>query len=714
MATSEPQAHVLVVDDDGMMRMLVRETLQHAGFRVDECASGDEGIDAFLRARHDIVLLDVLMPGKDGFETCAAIRASADGSLVPILMMTGLDDTDSVNRAYESGATDFVTKPITWPILGHRVRYLLRASRTLDALTRSEARLADAQRLAQLGHWDWDLETDEIDRSDEARRILGLAEDRRGGGYRTLLPAVHPEDRAAIERAIGGACQDGKPFGLEVRIRRSDGVERVIHEQAIVTRNAAGTPVRIQGTTQDITERRRAEEQIQHLALYDALTELPNRALFKDQFSHARGAADRSGRPLGVLMLDLDRFKRINDTLGYPAGDDLLRQVAQRLQQCVRLADYLTRGQAVVETGSVARLGGDEFTMLVPGLTSVEDAAKIARRILAAFSTPFRLSGQEVVVTASIGIAMYPTDGQDIDALLKNADTAMYHAKDQGKDNYQFFSSSMNASAFHKLTLETGLRHALERNELILHYQPKVDIATRRIDGFEALVRWQHPDLGLVSPGEFIPLAEETGLIVPIGEWVLDTAARQTAAWQAAGFDRASVAVNLATPNFVQGKVVAQVARVIAATGLPPGSLEIEVTESVLMSDAATAIETMRELRALGVKLSIDDFGTGYSSLSYLKKLPIGTLKIDRSFIRDVMSNPEDAAITTAIIAMARSLNLSVVAEGVETEEQAGFLLRCGCPLMQGYLFSRPVPPEAATALLESDRKWRGVTRLTA
>ena len=701
LAQASPLA--LVVDDDAMMRMLVRESLEAGGFRVEEAEDGQAGLALVTELLPAVVLLDVVMPGMDGFATCLALRRLPAGARVPVLMMTGLDDTASVNRAYESGATDFVTKPIAWPILPHRVRYLLRSRQAFEALARSEERLAEAQRLAQLGHWDWNLEGSEVHRSDELLRILGVRRDRFPPEYRALLPLLHAEDRDLLAAALSAALERAQPYSLECRLLRADGSVGILHEQAVVTCDAAGKPVRIHGTTQDITERRRNEERLRTLALYDPLTGLPNREFFREQFGHSLAHAERIGRSLAVMMLDIDRFKRINETFGHGAGDQLLKEVGARLAQTLRDADYVTRADFVPADQNLARLGGDEFTIMLASLARPEDVAKVARRILEMVACPIMLNGEETVVTASIGIAVYPADGADTDTLLKNADSAMYFAKEQGKNNYQFFSSTMNARSFQKLSLENGLRKALERDELRLHYQPKVDALSGRISGVEALIRWQHPDLGMVAPNDFVPLAEETGLIVPIGEWVLHTACAQLARWHAAGHAGLTVAVNMASPNVAQKEFVESVAATIRGAGVAPEAVEIEVTERVLMQDMKATIAKLTALKASGVRLSVDDFGTGYSSLAYLKKFPIDTLKIDRSFVRDVIGSREDSAITSAIIALGQSLGLEVVAEGVETEEQAAFLRQKGCHLMQGYLFGRPVPAAEISALLAAE-----------
>ena len=695
---------VLVIDDDAMMRMLVCEALKSGGFRVEEAEDGAAGLASFTDLRPDVVLLDVVMPGMDGFATCTALRALPSGARVPVLMMTGLDDAGSINRAYEVGATDFVTKPIAWPILSHRVRYLFRASQTFAALARSQEQLAEAQRMAQLGYWEWDAAGNQVFRSDELLRILGVER----ASFPTHLGAtaalVHPDDAETFARALESRLGPGKPMALEHRIIRPDGEVRLLSLQSKGVFDEAGALLRVQGTTQDITERRQTEERMRALTLYDALTGLPNRQFFRERCDHGLALAGRLKLPLAIMVLDIDRFQRINETLGYGVGDLLLKEIGTRLECTLREADCLGRAGTGPDTRSVARLGGDEFTIMLPALAQAEDVAKVAQRILAEVSRPVRLEGQEIVVTASVGIAVYPADGEDTDSLLRNADSAMHFAKQQGKNNHQYFSASMNTRSAQKLSLENGLRKAIERGELILHYQPKVDSASGRIAGVEALVRWNRPDLGMVAPNDFIPLAEETGLIVPIGEWVLREACRQVALWRADGFDDLTVAVNMASPNFARRDFVSRVAATIREAGIAPAAVEIEVTESVLMHDINATIATLRALKDHGLLLSVDDFGTGYSSLSYLKKFPIDTLKIDRSFVRDVMTNREDAAITSAVIALGASLDLQVVAEGVETAQQAAFLRARGCHLMQGYYFGRPVGAVEATALLLANR----------
>lgn len=474
--------------------------------------------------------------------------------------------------------------------------------------------------------------------------------------------------------------------------RRKEG--SLYHEEKTITpiKDSNGRITHFISTGKDITERMQAQERLQYLAYHDVLTALPNRTLFLDRLEHALTRVPRRARQLAVIFLDLDRFKVINDTLGHDFGDRLLQVLGERLVKCVRDDD------------TVARVSGDEFAILLEDVASTEDVTIVARKIIEAFAKPFDVYQRELFVTTSIGISVYPTDGEDAKSLLKNADTAMYRAKGAGRNTYQFYSADMSAKAVELLTLETGLRHALERQELILYYQPQVDLKTGRIIAAEALLRWRHPQLGLVQPEEFISLLEETGMIVPVGQWVLRQACAQARAWQDRWKRPLRVTVNLSALQFNAANLAEQVAQLLKESRLQPELLEFEITESILMQHAPTTIETLSRLGALGCRFAIDDFGTGYSSLAYLKRFPIHVLKIDHSFVRDIPGDNDDAAIVNTIVVMAHNLKLQVIAEGVETEPQLAFLRASGCDGMQGYLFSRPVPPEEFTALIAADK----------
>jgi len=438
-------------------------------------------------------------------------------------------------------------------------------------------------------------------------------------------------------------------------------------------------------------DRRIADQRLAYMAQFDALSGLANRSMFLDRLWHMIAQAERDKSQIAVLFVDLDGFKLVNDTLGHSAGDELLVQVAHRLSGCIRPAD------------SVGRLGGDEFTVALADLTDGADAGLIAQEILSALARPFQLAGQEIYISASAGIGIYPADGKDPDTLLKNADTAMYRAKESGRNTYKFYVVQMNTRAVERLKIETELRGALERGEFLLHYQPKVSISSGLVCGLEALLRWQHPERGLIPPGDFIPILEETGLIIPVGEWVVATVCRQLNDWQAAGICLRPVAVNLSPRQFAQADLDRVIGRILSDTGVGPGLLEFELTESMLMADSEASVRILNNLKSFGIRLSVDDFGTGYSSLAYLKRFPLDALKIDRVFIRDVTTDADGATIVLAIINLAHSLKLNVVAEGVETVAQLNFLKKHGCDEMQGYYFARPQPAEDCTrALLEA------------
>ena len=486
------------------------------------------------------------------------------------------------------------------------------------------------------------------------------------GGRRVIRMGDHAE--------IAGLRADGEEFPVELSLAR------ITH---------SGPPL-YSAVLNDVSARRRDAARLLALANDDPLTALPNRALFHQRLQRALLRAQRFNEGVAVLVIDLDRFKNVNDTLGHEVGDRVLQAVADRLKAGVR------------EVDTVSRLGGDEFAVLVENVTETRIVATIAGKLLKEIAEVLMLGGHEYQITASIGISAYPADGSDATTLLKNADIAMYRAKEQGKNNVQFYAAEMNAHSMARLSLETGLRHALDRGEFLLHYQPKVDIASGRIVGMEALVRWMRPQLGMVSPAEFIPLAEETGLIVPIGAWVLRAACERNSAWQRLGMAPLRVAVNLSARQFVQANLVSEVARVLDASRLAPASLELEITESMVMDNPERAIQTLRQLKSMGIALAIDDFGTGYSSLGYLKRFPIDNIKIDRSFIKDIPRNADDATITRTIIDMTHNLRLRVVAEGVETAAQLDFLRRHGCDEMQGYYFSRPLAEDAFLALVRA------------
>jgi PAS domain S-box/diguanylate cyclase (GGDEF) domain len=552
--------------------------------------------------------------------------------------------------------------------------------RAFQALARSEARLAEAQRIARLGHWEWNVATGELWWSDEVYNIFEREKGRFIPGYESFMACLHPDDRARIESAVHKSIDDGSDYRLDHRIVLPGGAVRYVHEQASCVLGAGGTVERMVGTVQDITDRKETEARLAHLAHHDSLTSLPNRMLLRDRISQAISYGRRHNRLVAVLFLDLDRFKRINDSLGHDVGDRLLQVIAERLRKSVRDGD------------TVARLGGDEFAIALTDVADVDDVAKVAHKLLTAINQSIHLNGREYYATASIGISLFPHDGGDVETLLKNADTAMYEAKEAGRNDYRFFREEMDFNIRAHLELEQSLRGALERGEFEVHYQPQIRLQDGAVTGVEALLRWNRPDGKFVGPDIFIPVLEETGLIVEVGAWVMHRACVDVVRWNRHLGRELLVAVNLSRRQFDDKHLAETVAEVLRESGLPPALLELEVTESIVMSNAARAGHVMETLRGTGVHLAMDDFGTGYSSLVYLKRFPLDRLKIDKEFVRDIGIDANDDAIVRTIIALAENLGLEVVAEGVETEVQRDFLQRHGCQLAQGYLYSRPLP----------------------
>jgi diguanylate cyclase (GGDEF)-like protein len=700
---------VLVADDDMAIRFLVKETLEGAGFAVVEVGDGSQVIPAFKKLRPDLVMLDVMMPGMDGFSACAGIRDLVEGYATPIIMMTGLDDVDSVQNAYNAGATDFITKPINWSIMCYRVKYILRSSSAFAGLRLSEARLAEVQSIAKIGSWEINVQTGEMFFSEESYRLLGMEPLGSKIKREHFIAATRMLSKDCFEESIHKTIADGISFCLDKQVVLANGEERHVYAEAHTNRDDAGKPFWTIGYIQDITARKQTEEKIKNLAYFDGLTGLPNRILFRDYFDRAMAVAKRNKLKMAMLFVDLDRFKNVNDSFGHSVGDELLKQVAERLITSIRKNDCVSRDVKETQEMNIARFAGDEFLILLESIKDFSEAAKVANRIKECLLIPYKIQGTEISITPSIGISLYPADGENLDSLIKCADVAMYHAKELGRNNFQFYTNSLNKAAREKLVLESQLRKAITSDELFLCYQPMVDTTNGEIFCVEVLVRWQHPQLGIFSPAQFIPLAEETGLITEIDEWVLHNACKQVKIWQESGLPTFKLSVNISGRHFKKKTLVETIDRVINNSRLDPQWLKLELTEGVLMACETDTLATLMSLKAKGITLSLDDFGTGYSSLSYLKRFPIDVLKIDRSFIKDIITQPDSASITSAIIAMSRSLKLDTVAEGVETREQMNILIENGCFKMQGYLFSRPLATfefEKFLAGYDASRVW--------
>ncbi|MFN3861271.1 MAG: EAL domain-containing protein [Roseateles sp.] len=691
---------VLLVDDDEVNLLLTAAALRERGFDVTEASSGSEALKQLSIQAPDVVVLDALMPELDGFETCSLLRATPGFESLPVLMLTGLDDEASINRAYQAGATDFFVKSSQWSLLDGRLRYLLRSSRTRLELERSKAKLARAQDLARMGSFEWRRGAERsFSISAEGLRVFGRGPQDRLDfiGVMRMVPA---DDRHAFLRLLRDVVAHTSVLITDLPLTLPDGRQRVVHIEAEPEFNEQGVISGYTGILQDVTDRRQAEDRIRQLAHFDALTGLPNRRQLIWRVERAIESARRGGHEVGLLLIDLDRFKVINDTLGHAAGDELLIEVGRRLRGCVRHSDQIMEG--VLEgLGSrthrsleaVGRLGGDEFVALLPEVADERDAERVAQRVLESLREPIFVGGQECFVTASVGIALYPRDGQTMADLLRNSDVAMYAVKSQGRNASAVYSPQLAGHGKQKLELESALHKALERNEIVLHYQPKIDVRAARMVGAEALMRWQRGNT-LVPPADFIPLAEETGLIVPLSEWAIKEAARQTKLWSLQFGFSDSIAVNLPSRLFERSDLVEHIHQCVSAYGVPHRSIQLEITENNLMKDLQSVIPSLHRLNEVGVEISVDDFGTGYSSLAYLTTLPISEVKIDRTFVRDLGITPQSSAVVTAIIALARALGLRVIAEGVETLRQMEVLHRLGCSLMQGFLFSKPLPPD--------------------
>jgi diguanylate cyclase (GGDEF)-like protein len=693
------RASILVGTRDESLRAQAVECLGRRGLRVELAASDDEVRAAVRRARPNLVLLGFEHMEADAFALCRALARPPAGDALAVLVAGDARLPSLIDDAYGAGATDFVPTPINWPLLAHRVRSLLRSGYAITELGRARASLETLQRIAGLGSWSWDVESGQMQWSEKIYSILKLEAASTPSDFEAFSLCMHPDDREFTIELIRSALRAGRPFDTPLRVVLQNGALRHVQLRGEGSPNGQ----QVSGTMQDVTEERRAQEKIHYLAHYDSLTGLANRRRFMERLEKAKRVAAQDGERMALLYMDLDQFKRINDTLGHGAGDELLRAVAGTLFDQVRSTDVVARAGTCDEP-EISRLGGDEFAILLSRIGTRADAETVARRVLNAIPTPVPVESQEISVTASIGIAIYPDDGEDVETLVKHADRAMYFAKENGRNSFASFSDAMNSGSMRRLSVEQHLRHAVEKRAMHLVYQPRIDVAGRRVESVEALARWNHPELGAVSPKEFIPLAEETGLIVPLGEWVLRQACAQLREWRAAGHPRVCVSVNVSTRQFRQRDLARVVGEALRAAELHPTDLELEITESAMLQDDKDTASILREIRDMGVRIALDDFGTGYSSLSYLERFPLDTLKLDRSLVRDVTSSPSAKGIVQAVITMAHALGLRVVAEGVDAEDQYRMLALLGCDEIQGFLLAGPLEPdELVSFLLEHD-----------
>ncbi len=621
---------------------------------------------------------DVELIGAPSVDWLGAPLKTPDGTIGAVVVQTY---TEGIR--FRDADRDLLT------FVSSQLALVIQRKRSEEALRRSEADLKEAQRAAHVGSWDWDARTDTVTWSEELCRIYGIEAVSVPSTFKDFLSRfVRPEGREHLQSLVEKSLRTGEPYRFETQLHHSDGTKRWLSATGEARREAGGRIVGLRGTVQDITERKLAEERSWHQAHYDALTSLPNRLLFNDRLEVAIQRAQREHQRLAIMFLDLDDFKQVNDTLGHSAGDELLVLVGERLRRALRRED------------TVARLGGDEFLILLNGARDADRVAVMARKILAVFENPFVAKKRDIFLSGSLGIALCPDDGSNPEALMANVDTAMYRAKKTGRNTFQFFTTEMQRHAQERAALESGLRRALRREELSLHYQPIRELSTGRIVSLEALVRWQHPERGLLLPRTFVNVAEDLGLIVPLGAWVLRRACERIRAWRERGAGPLTVAVNLSARQIQHEDFARWVLQILRETGLPPEALDLEITESIAMQSVETTRKVLGQLSEKGLRISIDDFGTGHSSLSYLKHFPIHRLKVDRSFIDGMARDARDRAIVAGVLSIAHSLGVRVVAEGVETEEQASILVALGCDEAQGFLFGKPAPESEIEKLL--------------
>lgn len=684
------RAAILIVDDDAMHRLLLRKSLQaREQLQIYEAEDAAQAFELFATHTIDLLLLDVGLPDRDGFDVCHTIRASKKGANLPIVMITAADDTASIEQAFSVGATDFIAKPLNWLLIGYRLRYLLRASNSLETLRKTEQRLEHAQQIARLGYWELDLAQDRLMVSKQLAEMLSLPGQRLDNGLEQLVNSIHPNDRIGFKLVLHQTSLDSCSFNQDVRI--SSAAPSYMHIQGQRQQRWGADGALIVGTMQDISELKASQQRLTYMAHYDALTELPNRTLFQTMFERGIQRAQRMQRKVAVLFIDLDRFKNINDSLGHDVGDELLKEVAKRQKQALRSYDV------------IARLGGDEFAVMLDAIDDEHDARQLSQRILDAFKPPFKLGKHTLYLSASIGISLYPDNGASSEALLKHADTAMYQAKQSEQHQLIFYTNSQTDATMQRWQLENDLRQALDREEFSLLYQPKIDPNNHRMLGVEALIRWNRAGSQPTSPAEFIPVAEETGLIIPIGNWVIDEAIQQLKRWQQTACRELTVAVNVSGRQLYSKTLAGFIDSKLKQAGVAADKLELEITEEYLVpsNERDDCQKTLQRLHNLGIRMAIDDFGTGYSCLSQLKSLPLSVLKIDSSFTQKITDSPQDEAVVKSIISLAGNFKLEVVAEGVETQQQLAHIRDCGCHLVQGYFYSPPVSAAAILTLLE-------------
>ena len=685
----ETKALILIIDDDNVSRKTVAAILRKNGYDVTQAENGEDGIIQFQKSKPDLVLLDVVMPDLNGYEVCEKIRSICTESIeaMPIVMLTGQNDAESIESAFSSGATDFVTKPVNLKLLGQRITYILRNSRNYKELQDKQKQLDRAQHIARLGYWRMELSSQHLFLSDQCASMLKITSAFTPPSYEDMIRLVHPDDRSTVMKIMENLLTTKSSYSLEHKLLLVDGKElSVVHQGEYIPASNAKEQDYVLGTIQDVTELREAQSEAQYQKYYDTATSLPNRQSFEIHLKHLP-PDDKS--LTAVVFIGLDQFSALNETIGHEGSDYIFNVIAQRLSEIERQGHY------------ISRFAADRFALILRNILHVDDCENILNDILEKIRLPIDYKNHQHYITASAGISLSPIESEDAHELIQWAESAVQQSKDSGGNRFSFHAAERNKRAQQRLILEQDMRKGIENNEFVVFYQPQVSSSTAQIEGMEALVRWQHPERGMISPGEFIPLAEETGLIIPIGEQVLRTACHDTQKWRQSGYPLL-VGVNLSAKQFSQPDLIEVVKSSLTASGLPSNALELEVTESMAMENIEETINKLNALQDLGIKISLDDFGTGHSSLSYLQKMPLSTLKIDQSFINSLEFKDETSseaingsgAIAATIINLSRNLDLHIIAEGIETEQQHAFLNDFGELTLQGFYFARPMPSD--------------------
>ncbi len=676
-------ARILIVDDNQDNLDTLAHMLKRTGFESHTAGNGETALEKIQTSSFDLILLDIVMPGMDGYQVLISIRRTHSMIELPVIMLTAVSENFDIVKALNLGANDYVIKPYDFSVINSRIRTQISLKKTQEALKQSEERYALAAQATQDGLWDWNLEENRLYYSPNWKTILGFSDNTLKDSPQEWLGRIHPADKSKVQTYIERLKSGRIPrFEVEQRIMHKNGNYRWVITTGIAITDDNGETIRLTGSMADITDRR----------IYNALTGLPNQVLLLDQLERVlRQIKLQNRKEAALLFIDLDRFKLINQALGMMAGDKILVQLAERLGSNLGSEDLL------------AHFDRDEFLVLINEFENLNKLTDIVLRFKQIINQPFHLkeAKEEINISASIGIVIIDEKYDSVGKALQDAESAMQRAKSSGLDHFRFFLEEMYIHVKERLKIESRLRKAIDRNELVLNYQPQVHIPSGKIIGVEALVHWQDPEKGLVRPDTLIPLAEENGMIIPMGQWIMHEACRQHREWEQMNLHLGRIAVNLSPLQFSQKDLENTLKNILKSTGLDPKYLELEITESNAMQNAENSIKIMRRLSSLGVSFSIDDFGTGYSSLSVLKQFPLNTLKIDRSFIQDVPEDDDAVAIVKAIIALALSLKFEIIAEGVETQKQLDFLRHLGCQYFQGFLFSKPLPAARMTALLQ-------------